>query len=63
MHILESERLILRPPRPSDIAAMCVWLGDYDVAKNTARVPHPYSEDDAEEFVVLRGVPGDRAGR
>ena len=33
MCILESERLILRPPRPSDIAAMTVWLGDYDVAQ------------------------------
>jgi [ribosomal protein S5]-alanine N-acetyltransferase len=52
MCFLESERLILRPPRPSDIAAMTVWLGDYDVAKNTSRVPHPYGEDDAEAFVA-----------
>ena len=35
MCILESERLILRPPRPSDIQAMAVWLGDYDVARMT----------------------------
>jgi RimJ/RimL family protein N-acetyltransferase len=52
MCILESERLILRPPRPADISAMAVWLGDYDVAKMTSRVSHPYGEADAEAFVV-----------
>jgi [ribosomal protein S5]-alanine N-acetyltransferase len=53
MCILESDRLILRPPRPADIAAMTVWLSDYDVARMTARVPHPYSEADAEDFIAL----------
>ena len=36
MCILESERLILRPPRPSDIHSMTVWLSDYDVARMTS---------------------------
>jgi RimJ/RimL family protein N-acetyltransferase len=36
-----------------DIEAMAVWLGDYDVAAMTARVPHPYGEADAEEFLAL----------
>jgi ribosomal-protein-alanine N-acetyltransferase len=54
---LETERLVLRLPRPSDIAAMTVWLGDYDVARNTARVPHPYFEADAEAY-VMRRTPG-----
>ena len=31
---------------------MTVWLGDYDVAKMLARVPYPYSEGDAENFVA-----------
>ena len=53
MCILESERLILRPPRPGDIQSMAVWLGDFDVAKMTSRVPHPYSEGDAESFLAL----------
>jgi ribosomal-protein-alanine N-acetyltransferase len=53
MPVLESERLILRPPRPSDVAAMTVWLGDYDVARMLSRVPYPYSEGDAESFVAL----------
>jgi len=37
---------------PSDVAAMTVWLGDYDVARMLARVPYPYSEGDAEDFVA-----------
>jgi len=53
MCILESERLSLRPPRPADIEAMAVWLSDYDVAKMTSRVPHPYGEQHAEEFLVM----------
>jgi ribosomal-protein-alanine N-acetyltransferase len=60
MCILESDRLILRPPRPSDISAMTVWLSDYDVAKMTARVPHPYYEGDAEDFIAGLGSVKDR---
>jgi RimJ/RimL family protein N-acetyltransferase len=52
MSVLESERLILRPARPADIAAITVWLGDYDVARMLARVPFPYNEGDAENFVA-----------
>ena len=53
MCILETNRLILRPPRPTDIQSMTVWLSDFDVAKMTARVPHPYGEGDAETFLAL----------
>ena len=53
MCILESERLILRPPRPCDIHGITAWLGDYDVARMTSRVPHPYNEGDAEDFLAL----------
>jgi ribosomal-protein-alanine N-acetyltransferase len=52
MSVLESERLILRPVRPADVTAMTVWLGDYDVSRMLARVPYPYSEGDAENFVA-----------
>ncbi|HEY4274191.1 MAG TPA: GNAT family N-acetyltransferase [Rhizomicrobium sp.] len=59
MTILESERLILRPPRPTDIQAMTVWLGDLSVSRNLAKVPYPYNEGDAEDFVAQRGQQGD----
>ena len=32
---------------------MTVWLGDYDVARMTSRVPHPYGEGDAEAFIAM----------
>src|SRR5258708_34764744 len=54
MCILKSERLILRPPRPCDIQSMTVWLSDFDVARMTSRVPHPYNEGDAEAFLALK---------
>jgi len=54
MCILESERLLLRSPRPGDIQSMTVWLSDFAVARMTARVPHPYGESDAEAFVFAR---------
>ena len=60
MCALESERLILRPPRPCDIGAMTVWLGDYGVSKNMSRVPYPYGEEDAEDFIA--GVGPRHAG-
>jgi RimJ/RimL family protein N-acetyltransferase len=53
MCILESERLNLRPPRPWDMEDMAVWLGDFDVSRMLARVPHPYTEDHAEEFLAM----------
>lgn len=52
MCVLESDRLILRPHRPSDIEAMAAWLGDYDVTRMLSRIPHPYTEEDAEAFIA-----------
>jgi [ribosomal protein S5]-alanine N-acetyltransferase len=61
MCTLETDRLILRPPAVADIAGLVVWLGDYNVAKNMSRVPHPYSEADAEAFIA--GIGPSREGR
>jgi [ribosomal protein S5]-alanine N-acetyltransferase len=58
MSSVESERLILRAPRHADIQAMAVWLGDFEVSRNLAHVPHPYGEADAEDFVSKRGHHG-----
>jgi RimJ/RimL family protein N-acetyltransferase len=49
---LETERLLLRAPHAADIPAMLPLIGDWEVAKNLGRVPHPYSEDDANEFMT-----------
>jgi ribosomal-protein-alanine N-acetyltransferase len=50
--ILETERLLLRPPEPRDVPAIVTWIGDWDVAKNLASCPHPYREEHAQEFLV-----------
>jgi RimJ/RimL family protein N-acetyltransferase len=48
---LETERLLLRPQTADDIAGIVVLLNDYDIARNLANVPHPYTEADAQGFL------------
>ena len=49
---LETERLLLRPPGRRDIPAIVPLANDYDVAKNLSRLPHPYTNEDAQAFVA-----------
>jgi RimJ/RimL family protein N-acetyltransferase len=55
MPSFETERLILRQPETTDASAIARWLGDYEVARNMATVPHPYSEDDARALIAMAG--------
>jgi [ribosomal protein S5]-alanine N-acetyltransferase len=50
--LLETERLLLRPPRAADISHFVPLLDDFEVSKNLSPVPHPYTEDDACAFIV-----------
>jgi RimJ/RimL family protein N-acetyltransferase len=50
--LLETERLLLRPPQAADISHFVPLLKDFEVAKNLSRVPHPYTEDDACAFIT-----------
>jgi ribosomal-protein-alanine N-acetyltransferase len=50
--ILQTERLLLRPPAAADISKFTPLIGDFDVAKNLGRVPHPYSEDDGCAWTI-----------
>jgi RimJ/RimL family protein N-acetyltransferase len=50
--VLRTERLVLRAPRHSDVAAIAALASDRRVAINTARIPHPYDEADAERFIA-----------
>ncbi len=49
--VLETERLTLRAPRRGDAKAIAALANDHRVASNTARIPHPYSADDARQFI------------
>jgi RimJ/RimL family protein N-acetyltransferase len=50
--VIETARLVLRIPRPDDAKAMTCLIDDRRIAENTARIPHPYSPDDARAFVA-----------
>jgi len=56
--ILETERLRLRKPTLADVNAITRLAGDPRIAENTRRLPHPYSQGDAVEFV--RGIANNR---
>lgn len=49
---LETERLLLRPQDEADVPAITSGIGDWDVAKNLSRAPHPYEEKHAREFLA-----------
>jgi len=49
---LETDRLVLRPPELRDAPDIARWVDDYDVAKNLASAPHPYTEENARAFVA-----------
>jgi RimJ/RimL family protein N-acetyltransferase len=58
--VLETERLMLRGPTLADAKAIARLANDRRIAENTRRLPHPYSQDHAIEFV--RGTASDNRG-
>jgi RimJ/RimL family protein N-acetyltransferase len=48
---LETARLWLRWPRASDAAAIHRFCSMWEVARYTARIPHPYPQGSAERFI------------
>jgi RimJ/RimL family protein N-acetyltransferase len=50
--VLKTERLILRKPRLADVKAIAQIANDRRISENTARIPHPYTTEDAEQFVT-----------
>ena len=49
--VLETERLMLRRPTLADVKAIAHLANDRRIAVNTRRLPHPYLQDHAIEFV------------
>jgi RimJ/RimL family protein N-acetyltransferase len=58
--VLETERLTLRRPTLADVKAIARLADDRRIAENTRRLPHPYSQDHAIEFV--RGTANEHRG-
>ena len=49
---LETARLVLRPPVEADIPHLVALVGPFEVSKNLSRVPHPYTEVDAKNYIA-----------
>jgi len=49
--VLETKRLVLRAPRLEDAKAIAAIANDRRIAENTARIPHPYRQQDAEAWI------------
>src|SRR5258708_26900489 len=58
--VLETDRLALRRPTLADVRAIAHLANDRRIAENTRRLPHPYLQDHAVEFV--RAMAADRRG-
>jgi RimJ/RimL family protein N-acetyltransferase len=48
--VIESLRLVLRPPLPADAPAVAALANNYAVARMVSRLPYPYHREDAEAF-------------
>ncbi|MEM6906523.1 MAG: GNAT family N-acetyltransferase [Pseudomonadota bacterium] len=48
---LRTDRLVLRPLRPSDAGPMTLYCGDERLARMTASIPHPYPPGAASAYI------------
>lgn len=48
---LRTQRLELRPARDSDLGRLVALVGDYEVSKMLAVVPHPYTVEDGKAWL------------
>lgn len=48
---MKTKRLILRGLNAGDVSRIVALAGDWDVARMTARVPYPYSEVQAQQWI------------
>lgn len=60
MTVLETTRLILRPPEEEDQQALVDALNNFNISRWTGRIPHPYGQADAAAFLgYCRKLPAD----
>jgi len=50
--VVETRRLTLRAPAPGDAARIAQLANDPDIARMTLRMPSPYADGDARQFVT-----------
>ena len=47
-----SERFLMRPPEPRDARQIACCVNDMTMARNLARLPHPYAPSDALDWIA-----------
>lgn len=50
--VLKTARLLLRAPRFEDARPLAALAGDRRIAENTARIPSPYSIEEARQWIA-----------
>ena len=50
---LDTPRLLLRAFTPADVPTLIELAGNYEVARNTLNIPHPYREEDARNWIQI----------
>ncbi|MEL6598912.1 MAG: GNAT family N-acetyltransferase [Pseudomonadota bacterium] len=55
--LIKTERMVLRPLRPSDAGLVSLYAGDERVATMLEQVPHPYPPGAAEAFIRRATTP------
>jgi len=55
---LETPRLRIRPYTETDVTGLVPLVGAREVAATTLRIAHPYTEQDARDFLELTKEPG-----
>jgi [ribosomal protein S5]-alanine N-acetyltransferase len=53
--MITTDRLLLRPYTLEDMPAMLPLINEREIALNTLRIPHPYSQEDAQRWLESRG--------
>lgn len=56
--VIETQRFVLRPLRPSDAGMIAHYTADRRVAEGTRAIPHPLPPGAAEDFVARALSPG-----
>ncbi|CAL8980104.1 GNAT family N-acetyltransferase [Rhodoplanes serenus] len=59
IHVLETDRLVLRAPRLGDAKAIATLADDRRIAENTLRIPHPYGPGDAADWIAATAAGDD----
>jgi RimJ/RimL family protein N-acetyltransferase len=54
---LETERLVLRPFSPDDAPDLARLAGRREIADTTISIPHPYSEEQARQWITSNADP------